>query len=73
MQLSKEASQPFLDVDRALWAATCHTKCNISSLSAELESLAMNSSQAKSPAEKTDLGAIGRVHDTMHSCACNCS
>ena len=65
MQLSKEASQPFLDVDRAVLGCPLpqqiqYTLC----LPVELNDLAMNSSQASLPAEQTDSGATGRAHDT---------
>ena len=68
MQLSKEASQPFLDVDRAVLGCPLpqqmqYTLC----LPVELNDLAMNSSQASLPAEQTDSGASGRAHDTLHS------
>ena len=72
MQLSKEASQPFLDMDRALLG--CHLLQQMqytSCLPVELDGLAMMSSQASLSAEQTDSWATGRPHDTMQSNACS--
>ena len=72
MQLSKEASQPFLDVDRAVLG--CHLPQQVQytfCLPLELNDFSMNISQASHPAEQTGSGATGRVHDTMHSNACS--